>query len=149
MDGKEAFGGHGGDRIVQPSMLATDGGSWRPRCGPRCISFERSGQGQVEDDCHGRPSMATSHGEQLLARPCLDVGGVHHGEPPPSQSHGADPVQQVECVVGGALRRWIVGDQATEPIRREDLGRREVASGEGRLAGRRDADHENERIGGK
>ncbi len=147
MDGNEPFGGHGGEGAVQPLMLATDGGRWRAGCGPRRVSLERIGQWQVEDDCHGRPAMAPSHVVQLLACPRLDVGGVDDGEATASQAHGTDSVQQVEGVIRGSLRRWIVGDQRAEPIRREDLGRLEVASREGGLAGCGNADQEDKRIG--
>ncbi len=147
MDGEEALSRHGGEGAVQPLVLAADGCRWWAGCWPCRIALQGSVQGQVEDEGHRRPAMAPSHGEQLLACPSLDVRGVHHGEATASQAHGTDSVQQVEGVIGGSLRRCIVGDQRAEPIRREDLGRREVASREGGLAGCGNTDQEDERIG--
>jgi hypothetical protein len=58
-------------------------------------------------------------------------------------------VQEVEGVVGRALGRRIVGDDAAQRVRREDFGGGEVAPREGRLATGRDADQQDQRIGGE
>ena len=91
--------------------------------------------------------MAPRRGEQLGACPFLDVRGVHDRQPPAPQPHGEDAVEEVERVIGRALRGRVVGDDRSQRVRREDLGRREVPVGEGALATRRDADEQDERIG--
>ena len=78
--------------------------------------------------------MEAGNAQELDARPILHVRGVDHRQPGTAKSHLEQPMEELERVVGGALRRGVVGDEGAHRIRREDLGRREVASGERRLA---------------
>ena len=70
----------------------------------RGIPLQRHRQRHVEDDRDGRPAMLARDGEELGARPVLDVRGVDHGQPAAAQPHREDAVEEVEGVVGGALR---------------------------------------------
>jgi hypothetical protein len=55
-------------------------------------------------------------------------------------------MEEIEGIIGRTLRRGIVGDELAEPVRREHLAWREVASGERGLAACGDADEHDERV---
>lgn len=147
MDRGEALVGEGGKGIGQPSVLTPDGRRGRTGRRPRGITLEGDGQRQIQDDRHGRPEMLSRDGHQLGSAPVLDVGGIDHRQAAAAQSHGENAMKQIKGVVGGRLGRRVIGDQGSELIRREDLSRGEVGSGEGAFAARGDSDQEDQRVG--
>src|SRR5262245_44724171 len=83
--------------------------------------------------------------DERLARLALHVGGIDDGEPPAPEPLFGYVAKRVEGVRGRRLVALIVGDETTEGIRGEHLGRLEVAPGEGRLARAGDSDEHDER----
>jgi hypothetical protein len=127
-------------------MLAAEGGGGRARGRALEVPSQHLGEWQIQDDRHGRPTVASGDGDQLAARQGLDVRGVDHRQAPAAEPHDQDPVQQVEGVVGGRLGSRVIGDQGAQLIRREDLGRAEVAPSEGGLAAPGHADQDDQGV---
>ena len=147
VDGREPLVGEGRERVGEPAVLAPERRRWRPGRGTKRVPLQRNRQRHVEHDCHSRSPVTPRDAEQLTPRPLLDVRGVHHGQTAAPQAHLHEPMQEVEGVIGRALRRRIVGDQRAKRVGRDDLGRREVARSEGRLPAGGDADQHDQRIG--
>ena len=119
----------------------------RPRGRAPRVSLERDLEGHVQDDRDGGAPVALRGLEQLGTRPFLDVRGVDDGQPSAPEAHLEQPMEEVERVIGRALGRGVIGDQRTERVRRENLGRCEVLGGERRLSAGGDADQQDQCIG--
>ena len=74
-----------------------------------------------------------------------DAGRVDDGEAPRLQAQVEDRGDQVERLGRRPLVVLVFGDEATADVGGHDLGRLEMALGEGRLAGARRADQQHER----
>ena len=84
--------------------------------------------------------------EEQRARPRLYIGRIDDGEFAALQAFFYDRMQQGEGFGGGALVGFVVADQRTAGIGRDDFGGTEMAAGESRLAGTGDADQHDQRI---
>jgi len=62
----------------------------------------------------GAPILAKI--QELSPRPLLHVRRVDDRQPGTPQSHLQQPMEELERVVGGTLRRWAVGDEGTHRI---------------------------------
>ncbi|MGX1117124.1 hypothetical protein RKD37_002487 [Streptomyces ambofaciens] len=100
--------------------------------------------GHVEDDGDGQHVVLPGQVDQLTPGVLLHVGRVDDGAAARGEPLARDVVQDVEGVAAGALVVLVVGDQAPAEVGGDDLGRLEVAPGEGGLAGAGGADQHDE-----
>ena len=98
----------------------------------------------VEDEADGQRVEALRQGDQGAAVLRADIGRVDHGQTPRRHALGGNEVDQVEGVARGGLVVLVVGDQAAAGVGGDDLGGLEVAAREGRFAGARGSDQQDQ-----
>jgi hypothetical protein len=99
----------------------------------------------VQHDRHRQYVVVAGDLDQPGAGVRLQVGGVHHGQPPGREALAGHVVQHLERVGGRGLIVLVVRDQPAEVVRGQHLGRPEEPAREGGLAGAGDADQRDQR----
>jgi hypothetical protein len=133
--------------VLQVSERAAQGLRVLPRhvrsewpLGPVLVSVVAQSLRQVQYDGHGQAVVLPGQGHNRLPGLGLDVRCVDDGELSGRQALAGDVVQNVEGVVRGRLAVLVVRDEPAAVIRRENLRRLEVLTGERGLSRARGPD---------
>ena len=118
------------------------------RPGRRRVPLERDLERRVEHDRDGRPARRPGRSRRVaaLARRVTFVASITVSHPRSSRRCAAR-WRSSKAAATGALVGRVVGDDRPKGIRRQDLGRAEVASRERRLAGAGHADQDDQAAG--
>jgi hypothetical protein len=133
------------ERRVRPALdhLRRDAAVWAFPI-PGLVDLGR----QREHDRDGRPRQAPREIEQRSAIASFEVRRVDHGQSRPPQTMSGRAMEQVERRRRRPLVVLVIGDHRAERVRREHLGRAEVAPRERRFSCARRSDQQDERVTG-
>lgn len=113
--------------------------------GALAVARMRGADAQIEHDGHAQRVAIARDGDERTPAALFDVGRVDHGEETSGEPPPQDVVQRPERIGGRGLIVLVVGHEAAEEVRRQDLRRCEVLLREGGLAAARGADQDDER----
>ena len=108
------------------------------------VAGEAGLERRVEDDRDRRTARGAGDRHQLGAGGAGHVRRIDHGQAAPLKAAARGEVEQLERGPARALVGRVVGDDRPEGVRRQDLGRPEVALGERRLARAGHADEDDQ-----